>query len=54
MVRTADGMAALDGDEGTWGDGGGAGAARRAHVDPQKEHGRHGATAHETPGEGRT
>jgi uncharacterized membrane protein len=50
MVRTADGTAALDGVEGTWGDGGQRG--RRAHADPNKEHGRHGATAHAEDGEG--
>jgi uncharacterized membrane protein len=53
MVRTADGIGALDGEEGTSGDGGRRARRADAYTDPQKEHGRHGATAHESPGEGR-
>jgi uncharacterized membrane protein len=53
MVRMPDRSGALDEDSATWGDGGRRGRRARAHSDPQKEHGRHGATAHESPGEGR-
>jgi uncharacterized membrane protein len=53
MVRTADGTAALDAGEGTWGEGGRRGRRAHAQTDPNKEHGRHGATAHDGRGEGR-
>jgi uncharacterized membrane protein len=53
MVRTADGVAALDRDDDTRGEGGRRGRRASAHTDPLKEHGRHGATAHASPGEGR-
>ncbi|MDF1502082.1 DUF2892 domain-containing protein [Roseisolibacter sp. H3M3-2] len=53
MVRMADGAAALDEDAATWGEAGRRARRARSHADPQKEHGRHGATAHESRGEGR-
>jgi uncharacterized membrane protein len=53
MVRMADGSAALDEGSATWGERGRRARRARGHTDPQKEHGRHGATAHAEPGEGR-